>query len=131
MSDDPSARLPNGLREWQAERRAIAVAAHEQDAIARAAWAEARPERKRLQNTANGAKRRAAELLRVPPWADQTAIAAIYRAARELTRQTGIAHHVDHDYPLQGEYVSGLHVAANLRILTAEENTRKSNRFVP
>ena len=42
-----------------------------------------------------------------------------------------IAYHVDHIIPLNGELVSGFHVEANLRIITTEENTAKSNSFTP
>jgi hypothetical protein len=66
---------------------------------------------------------------RTPPWADREAMAALYREARRLTRETGIAHQVDHEIPLRGKLVSGLHVETNLRIITAEANRRKSARF--
>jgi hypothetical protein len=77
----------------------------------------------------HAAKRRSARLRRTPPWANMEAIQAIYARARELTVSTGIEHHVDHRYPLQGELVSGLHVAENLQVLTGSENSRKRNRF--
>jgi hypothetical protein len=54
---------------------------------------------------------------------------AIYREAQRLTAATGVAHHVDHEIPLQGVLVSGLHVHNNLQILTALENIKKRNRF--
>jgi hypothetical protein len=38
------------------------------------------------------------------------------------------AHHVDHELPLRGRRVSGLHVHTNLRVLPAEDNFRKGNR---
>lgn len=75
------------------------------------------------------AKRHAAQLNRTPSWADIEAIRAIYRKARDLTKSTGIEHHVDHIIPLQGRLVSGLHVENNLQILTGHENCRKNNRF--
>lgn len=75
------------------------------------------------------AKRRAATLRQSPAWADQDAIKAIYRQAKELTKATGVMHHVDHELPLKGEFVSGLHVHQNLQVLTARENVIKHNKF--
>lgn len=75
------------------------------------------------------AKRRAAERQQVPPWADQDSIRAIYAEALRLTRETGILHHVDHEIPLRGRLVSGLHVANNLRAAPALDNMRKGNRY--
>jgi hypothetical protein len=79
----------------------------------------------------HAAKRRAARLLRTPAWSDEAKIRAMYAEAHRLTAETGIPHHVDHALPLQGELVSGLHVHQNLQILTAAENSRKRNKFLP
>jgi len=76
-------------------------------------------------------KRRSAKIRRTPSWANFEAIRAVYAEAHRLTIETGIEHHVDHDLPLQGELVSGLHVETNLQILTAAENIRKRNHFQP
>ena len=38
--------------------------------------------------------------------------------------------HVDHIIPLKGKLVSGLHVAANLQVLTETANKAKGNSFV-
>ncbi|MEY5099605.1 MAG: Burkholderia phage Mica [Pseudomonadota bacterium] len=65
------------------------------------------------------------------PWADSRAVRAIYAEARRISRETGVPHHVDHIIPLQGEYVSGLHVETNLRIVEGAENLRKGNRLEP
>jgi hypothetical protein len=78
---------------------------------------------------ANGQRRHRELLQRTPSWADMKAIAEVYEEARRLTRETGIEHVVDHAYPLRGELVSGLHVGANLRVITWQENSAKSNRF--
>lgn len=77
----------------------------------------------------HSAKRRVARLRRTAAWADQSAIRAIYERARALSIETGVPHHVDHEIPLQGRLVSGLHVEANLQILTGSENSRKRNHF--
>ena len=65
----------------------------------------------------------------MPPWADRCAIADMYRTARRLTKETGIAHEVDHSIPLRGKLVSGLHVHTNMQVITATENKRKFNNF--
>lgn len=70
-----------------------------------------------------------AEVQQTPPWADQKAIEAIYADCRRVSAETGELHHVDHELPLRGRLVSGLHVETNLRVLPAGENMRKTNRF--
>lgn len=64
-----------------------------------------------------------------PPWADITKIAGFYADAAELTKATGIHHHVDHIVPLNSPFVCGLHCQQNLRVVPAVENLRKGNRF--
>jgi hypothetical protein len=83
----------------------------------------------KANRTALLAKRRSAEMSRTPAWADLDAIKAVYAQARAVTERTGIPHHVDHEIPLQGKLVSGLHVHNNLQILTKSENSRKCNKF--
>jgi len=71
---------------------------------------------------ADVAKRRSARLQRTPSYADHDAIKEFYENCPE-------GFHVDHEIPLQGATVSGLHVRGNLQYLTAEENLRKNNKF--
>lgn len=64
-----------------------------------------------------------------PQWADHNKIKAIYLAAKAATDTTGVIHSVDHIIPLRGQLVCGLHIHSNMQVLTASENSRKSNRY--
>lgn len=77
---------------------------------------------------AKRAARHAAQLQRTPSWADHRAMAEVHAEAARRSVATGVPHHVDHDLPLRGRLVSGLHVAANLRVVPAVLNLRKGNR---
>lgn len=76
-------------------------------------------------------KRRAAELLAMPTWANLDAIEAIYAEAQRIQVATGIPQHVDHIVPILSRFVCGLHCEANLRVIPAAENLRKQNRHWP
>lgn len=73
--------------------------------------------------------RHATQLNATPKWVNRREIDAVYKRASEITRSTGIKHHVDHIYPLRGRGFVGLHVPWNLQILTAKENMSKGNRL--
>lgn len=64
-----------------------------------------------------------------PPWADKVKIRAIYKEAKVMTRATGLVHSVDHIIPLRGEFVWGLHVETNLRVVLHEDNMKKGNTY--
>ena len=70
---------------------------------------------------ANDIRRRRMHELQTPKWADISAIIEFYR-----NRPLGM--HVDHIYPLNSNWVCGLHVIENMQYLTAEENLSKSNK---
>lgn len=93
-------------------------------ARAGARWSKKR----RDKRAAYRAKARAIETNSIPPWADMDAIEAFYTRAAKLTEETGIPHEVDHVLPLNGREVCGLHVEANLQIITRSENRRKGRR---
>jgi hypothetical protein len=78
------------------------------------------------------AKRRAAKFNAIPSWADEEhdrQIEEIYQLAKELQWLSEEPFHVDHDIPLQGKNISGLHIPSNLQILPASVNLSKHNKF--
>lgn len=67
-----------------------------------------------------------------PKWVDaeeKLAMRQLYIEASRLTKLTGERYVVDHIIPLLGETVCGLHTIKNLRVITQEENLRKSNKL--
>lgn len=79
---------------------------------------------------AKAARRRATELTATPAWADHDLMADIYTYAA-IMREHGVDCHVDHEVPLQGKRVSGLHTHDNLSVISPSANTAKGNRFTP
>lgn len=88
----------------------------------------------RTNSLMHDAKRRCAELKRTPVWLTETdrwMIEQAYELSALRTKLFGFSWHVDHVIPLQGKYVSGLHVPTNLQVIPATENLRKANKHLP
>lgn len=127
LADDKARRLANLSEFLRRERES-----YRRNKPARTkrlkAWAAKNPDRIALY----AALRRAALLNRTPGWltdSDFEQMRQLYAFAVLLTAQTGTQHHVDHELPLRGRLVSGLHVPTNLRVITASENLSKSNQW--
>jgi hypothetical protein len=58
-----------------------------------------------------------------PKWVDEEKLLAFYTLAVELGLE------VDHIIPIKHKNVCGLHVPANLQLLTRSENAKKGNKF--
>lgn len=111
---------PDGFKRWR-------EANLDRDREASRKWQQENRERVRVLV----AERTSARKRRTPGWANTDRIREFYEIAAEMTRKTGIKHHVDHVMPLRGELVSGLHVHENLRVVTSAENLQKGNRWEP
>ena len=79
--------------------------------------------------------REARNLQACPPWAEhpncKKEMLAHYQHAEWLASVTGEVFHVDHIVPLQNDFVCGLHVPANLMVLSAEDNHSKNGYWWP
>jgi hypothetical protein len=53
----------------------------------------------------------------------------MYQIAITMSKTTGEKYVVDHIWPLRSDFVCGLHVPWNLRVVTQEENALKSNKM--
>jgi len=68
-----------------------------------------------------------------PKWItpeQKLAMREMYLQAQKITKITGERYVVDHIIPLISPEVCGLHVPWNLRVITQEENLKKSNKIV-
>ena len=78
------------------------------------------------------AARRSARMQRTPNWLtpdDFWMMEQAYDLAALRTRLFGFPWHVDHEIPLQGKLVSGLHTPYNLRVIPGVENVKKGAQY--
>ena len=90
-------------------------------------WAQANSGKR----AASAAARRRVVERATPPWSDPYEIENAYVYAQFWSILTGIKQSVDHEIPLQGKLVSGLHVETNFRITPLIANQSKNNTFDP
>ena len=85
----------------------------------------------KVKNNESGSKRRALEMrtskFEINNYGN---ILKLFKLSNKKTKETGRDYHVDHIVPLQGRLVSGFHVSGNLRVVLADTNWRKNNRYI-
>ena len=120
--------------EWYQENREQVIAASNTIPLHKKAqykrdWKERNTVWTRADTKARRRKHRDA----TPPWLtrkQKSEIRQLYQIAITMTQTTGEQYVVDHIVPLRSHEVCGLHVPWNLRVITQEENLKKSNKLV-
>jgi 5-methylcytosine-specific restriction endonuclease McrA len=122
-----------GRRYYQKNREAVIARAaarpHEEVRIYKEKYKIANPELYKALTSVRKRRHRNA----TPPWVtkeQKLQIRQLYLEAQRLTKLTGERYVVDHIVPLLNDSVCGLHVPWNLRVMTQEENLRKSNKLL-
>ena len=108
--------------------RAISRPVEEKRAY-RNAWKQANADQVLADNKVRRRKHRSA----TPPWLtrkQKSEIRQLYQIAITMSKTTGERYVVDHIIPLRSDEVCGLHVPWNLRVITQEENLKKSNKLL-
>jgi hypothetical protein len=119
--------------EWQIMRSAYILLSSETDKAKRKLDL-ARLRVKYWSGAHEAAKKRLRETNRtraIPSWSDKDdalAIKKLMSEARKKTKETGIKHSLDHIWPINADWVCGLHTSKNIRVITASENSAKRDR---
>lgn len=117
---------------WAHRDKVIAAAATRPPEVLkeyRDAWKKNNLTQVRADTKARRRKHRQA----TPPWLNRkqkSEIRQLYQIAITMTKTTGEQYVVDHIVPLRSDFVCGLHVPWNLRVMTQEENLKKSNKLL-
>lgn len=118
-------------RKWQSENKEARNAIVRKSRAANQKWREYSNSYKSAHGETS--RRRAAKRLREPVWLTKEelqATQAFYQIRARVLDCTGIDLHVDHEVPLNGRTVSGLHVPWNLSLIPKVVNLRKSNKLI-
>lgn len=122
-----------GRRYYQKNREMVIARAaarpHEEVRGYKYKYKQANPELYKALTSVRKRRHRAA----TPAWVtkeQKLRMRQMYLEAQRLTEITKERYVVDHIVPLINDSVCGLHVPWNLRVMTQEENLKKSNKFL-
>lgn len=120
--------------EWYANNRAkVIAAASTRPAHVLQEYRNTWKANNKMQVRADTKARRRKHREATPHWLtrkQKSEIRQLYQIAITMTQTTGERYVVDHIVPLRSPEVCGLHVPWNLRVITQEENLKKSNKLV-
>ena len=120
--------------EWyEANREQVIQAAATRPLEVKRIYQKAWKERNTVWVRADTKARRRKHRLATPKWLTREQkgqIRELYKIAITMTKTTGEQYVVDHIVPLRSEFVCGLHVPWNLRVIPRQENLLKSNKLV-
>ena len=118
---------------YQENREAVIAAASTRPLHVKREYQKTWKEKNMVWVRADTKARRRKHRNATPPWISRQQkadIRQLYQIAITMTKTTGEQYVVDHIVPLRGEDVCGLHVPWNLRVITQDENLKKSNKLV-
>ena len=120
--------------EWyEANREQVIQEAATRPLQVKRVYQKAWKERNTVWVRADTKARRRKHRLATPKWLTQAQkgqIRELYKIAITMTKTTGEQYVVDHIVPLRSEFVCGLHVPWNLRVIPRQENLLKSNKLI-
>ena len=126
--------VKNRKNEWyEANREQVIQAAATRPLEVKRVYQKAWKERNTVWVRADTKARRRKHRLATPKWLTQAQkgqIRELYKIAITMTKTTGEQYVVDHIVPLRSEFVCGLHVPWNLRVIPRQENLLKSNKLI-
>ena len=126
--------VKNRKNEWyEANREQVIQAAATRPLEVKRVYQKAWKERNTVWVRADTKARRRKHRLATPKWLTREQkgqIRELYKIAITMTKTTGEQYVVDHIVPLRSEFVCGLHVPWNLRVIPRQENLLKSNKLI-
>ena len=126
--------VKDSKHEWyQMNRDKVIAGAKTRPAEQLREYRNAWKENNKVQVRADTKARRRKHRLATPRWLSRkqkSEIRQLYQIAITMTQTTGEQYVVDHIIPLRADTVCGLHVPWNLRVITQEENLKKSNKLL-
>jgi hypothetical protein len=122
-----------GRRYYERNRDIVKARANARPAEEKQAWKKIHKQRNPDYYNVLTSLRKRRHRNATPKWLthkQKNEIKQLYQIAVTMTKTTGERYVVDHIVPLISDEVCGLHVPWNLRVITQEENLKKSNKLL-